>query len=105
MPRKLIRVNVNYCPEAYIFVCPGCGFDHIIYVQQVPGKNYDLWDFNGDLEKPTFNPSLLLSRGSPIHRPRCHSFIREGKIQFLDDCDHALKGQTVDLKDVSEDAS
>ena len=33
----------------------------------------------------------------------CHSFVREGKIEFLGDCTHALKGQTVDLNDVVED--
>lgn len=27
----------------------------------------------------------------------CHSFIRDGQIQFLSDCTHALAGQTVPL--------
>jgi hypothetical protein len=26
----------------------------------------------------------------------CHSFVRDGQIQFLGDCTHALKGQTVE---------
>ena len=30
----------------------------------------------------------------------CHHFIRDGKIQFLGDCTHALRGQTVDLPDI-----
>lgn len=30
-------------------------------------------------------------------RPRCHSFIRDGQIQFLGDCGHALAGKTVAL--------
>lgn len=29
----------------------------------------------------------------------CHSFVRAGKIEFLGDCTHALKGQTVPLPD------
>ncbi len=27
----------------------------------------------------------------------CHSFLTDGRIQFLDDCTHAMAGQTVDL--------
>lgn len=30
----------------------------------------------------------------------CHSFVRDGRIQFLADCTHAMAGQTVDLPEV-----
>ena len=33
----------------------------------------------------------------------CHSFIRDGRIQFLGDCTHHLAGQTVDLPDFTEE--
>jgi len=33
---------------------------------------------------------------------RCHSFVRDGRIEFLSDCTHALKGQTVDLPDLPD---
>jgi hypothetical protein len=29
----------------------------------------------------------------------CHSFVTDGRIQFLNDCTHSLAGQTVDLPD------
>jgi len=29
----------------------------------------------------------------------CHSFVTDGRIQFLTDCTHALAGQTVDIPD------
>jgi hypothetical protein len=29
----------------------------------------------------------------------CHSFVRDGRIEFLSDCTHRLAGQTVDLPD------
>jgi hypothetical protein len=32
----------------------------------------------------------------------CHSFIKDGMIQFLDDCTHALAGQTVPLGEFEE---
>lgn len=56
------------------------------------------WSFNGDLDRPTFSPSILVY---PSHKQgRCHSFVRDGKIEFLGDCDHALKGQTVELPEL-----
>jgi hypothetical protein len=53
-----------------------------------------VWGFNGDCDKPTISPSLLCK--SHI---TCHSFIVDGKIQFLSDCTHKLAGQTVDIPD------
>lgn len=54
------------------------------------------WTWNGSVDAPTLRPSLR-SRAPPIV---CHSFIADGKIQFLDDCTHELAGQTMDLLDV-----
>lgn len=76
-------------------------------------------DFDGNMESPTFSPSLLIQidRWTPpvtsenIEEWRlnpwdqkpvkhiCHTFIRAGKIQFLADCTHRLAGQTVDMVD------
>jgi hypothetical protein len=36
------------------------------------------------------------------HANQCHSFIRNGQIQFLSDCHHELAGKTVDLPEVEE---
>jgi len=95
------------------FMCPGCNTEHNINSS---------WTFNGDVDKPTFNPSVLVRTGhyASSHKGDCwctfneehkddptsykcsicHSFVRDGKIQFLDDCTHALKGQTVDLPEI-----
>ncbi len=92
--------------DAYIFQCPGCDESHMIpvghtieYRRRLKELNHSTveWGWNGSLEAPTFTPSLLVR--SPTLGV-CHSFIRDGKIQFLDDCTHRLKGQTVDLADV-----
>ncbi len=53
------------------------------------------WEFNGDFEKPTFYPSVLV-RGGDIN---CHSFIKNGMIQFLHDCSHKMKNATVKIPD------
>ena len=71
------------------FYCPGCEGVHVI---RLAGPK--AWQWNGKLDKPTFSPSYLAGKGTDRV---CHSFITDGKIQFLGDCHHALKGQTVEL--------
>jgi hypothetical protein len=82
--------------------CPGCKKRHGVTVK--PRGDVIPWEWNGDLEKPTLSPSVLVNgmRGnsSPewdAANPRCHSFMREGKLEFLGDCEHELAGQTVDM--------
>ena len=60
------------------------------------------WSWNGDTGKPTLRPSILTTykHGDTTHR--CHSFVNDGKIQFLSDCSHELVGQTVELLEVVE---
>ena len=84
----------HYGGKAWYFKCPGCKEDHVI----TEGK----WKFNGDINSPTFSPSLLVhsvNKDNPDYF-RCHSYIRDGMIQFLNDCTHELKGQTVPLLDI-----
>ncbi len=81
----------------YFIECPGCKNLHPFHVAE---KHKIRWDFNGNLDKPTFIPSLLVNGSHP--ESRCHSFVTDGKIQFLSDCHHALAGQTVDLLPVEE---
>lgn len=57
------------------------------------------WSWNGDVEKPTLKPSILSDQGPELV---CHSFVNDGKIQFLGDCTHEFAGQTLDLLDVDE---
>jgi hypothetical protein len=75
------------------FWCPGCKSQHIVSI-----KGATPWDWNGDLEKPTISPSILVMP-TPI-QPRCHSFIRNGKWEYLGDCDHELKNQSVEMTPV-----
>lgn len=95
-----------------VFWCPGCGEAHQITVEGGPHH----WSFNGNVERPTFSPSILVDgvekltedeyrrvmKGEVIEprQKRCHSFVRAGRIEFLGDCTHAFAGQTVDLPDL-----
>lgn len=82
--------------QLYGFFCPGCECSH--WVQVNPAVS-PCWQFNGDCEKPTVSPSVLVNGITGSVGPRCHSFIKDGMIQFLGDCDHSLKGQTVPIPD------
>lgn len=83
--------------------CPGCKMDHAIYVKGYQHKA-PIWEWNGSFEKPTFSPSLLVRYNwGPEHAKHvCHSFIRDGQWQFLNDCTHDLAGQTVPMVSVDD---
>lgn len=82
--------------------CPGCGSAHVIRC------GAGGWSWNGDVRNPTFHPSVLVTyNGTDAGQEQadgrrappavCHSFVVDGKMQFLNDCTHALAGQTVPI--------
>jgi hypothetical protein len=68
----------------------------------VPFSGGSAWTFNGDTERPTLSPSLLLTYDFGDERKRyvCHSFVTDGRIQYLGDCTHPMAGQVVDLPEI-----
>lgn len=80
--------------DTYLFWCPGCEEAHIFTVRTDGGR--PAWSFDGNMQSPTFSPSLLY----PDKKPLCHLFLRDGRIEFLGDCGHALAGKTVPLPDL-----
>jgi hypothetical protein len=94
------------------FWCPGCDEAHAVTIDPGP------WKWNGDADRPTIRESILVRGGhfaaaggscwctynaehpedpAPFKCTQCHSYVTEGRIQFLGDCSHELAGQTVDL--------
>lgn len=110
------------------FQCPRCGEMHYIpysaegYAEGVTGP---IWQFNGDFDRPTVRPSLMVRSGhycdtfkegdscwctynaenpnqiAPFKCVMCHSIISDGKIQFLTDCSHHLAGKVVELPEIT----
>lgn len=76
----------------WMIICPACKKGHLFDKR---------WKFNGDMDRPTFTPSMLVYEIKD-YQPRCHSFVTDGMIQFLNDCTHDLKGQTVPLEEYIE---
>lgn len=94
MSAKISRTS----DKRWSFRCPneGCGFHQVD----------DGWTFNGDLEKPSFTPSVRcwwtgIDEGERVTET-CHFYVTDGKVQFLSDSTHAFAGQTHDLPDWSE---
>lgn len=106
-----------------MYWCQGCKHTHTV---RVGGENRPAWNWNGDAERPTFTPSVLVTGrdftekgeaeyeawvndGCPGIEPefeardkRCHTFITDGMVQFLSDCTHQYAGQTLPLPDLPE---
>lgn len=90
--------------NALTFWCPGCDGAHSVQHGAGTGPR---WGWNGDVDKPTLTPSILVTMpGNPNAGEQfkewrttrvCHSYVTDGRIQFLTDCTHELAGQTVDL--------
>jgi len=116
-------INPENGDEGLIYWCQGCNDWHTIRT-----KGATAWGWNGDVDRPTFTPSVLVTSGHLVPRydgggcwcdfnaeevskgnepsrfkcQRCHTFITDGRVQFLSDCTHELAGQTLDLPDLPE---
>lgn len=91
--------------KGYLFWCPGCQQPHRLDIRDSDNVTHPSWVLDGSLEKPTFSPSYLVNMEEGPKHPavRCHLFIRNGQIEFLDDCTHGLKGKTVPMEDFDDD--
>lgn len=84
--------------HVYYHWCPGCDEAHGIHVG---ARNHSgaSWSFDGDMERPTFSPSV---RCSSAGRTACHYFVKGGMIEFCGDSLHTLAGKTVNLPPVPD---
>jgi hypothetical protein len=88
---------------ALMFACQGCmefgGTGLHMLPVNTPGLSKPTWQWDGNLEAPTLNPSILSKRAED---QVCHSFLHNGEFQFLGDCTHSLAGQTVPMIDLPD---
>lgn len=85
------------------FYCTGCNSRHMVRHGEGVGPR---WCWNGDADLPTLFPSVLVTyNGSDAGKNGappavCHSFVKDGQIQYLTDCTHHLAGKTVELPEL-----
>jgi hypothetical protein len=93
----------------YKIKCPA-GHNHYINTKSPNGQGA-IWHFNGDLEKPTFTPSINETTGYYVdpslektksYSYHCHFVVTDGNIFFCIDCSHDLKNQTMELPDLED---
>jgi hypothetical protein len=90
MESAVIRPQIqNEAEDRYVFYCPGCRSHHWIRTR----GQHPVWSWNGSLDRPSVQPSILI----PLEGYRCHSFMEDGHLRFLPDCDHSLAGQRVPM--------
>lgn len=116
-----IRINCPGCGDRHVL-----GVRPIPegMIESPHAVNHAHWHFNGDYEKPYLSPSVHVRAGHyASHQGNeqdcwckyyerhpeqtrefrcyvCHSLVRDGWIEFLSDCTHALAGQRVELLDI-----
>ena len=109
---KLVRRSgqIGKLPT-YAHWCPGCNEMHDFAVEH-SFHDGSRWSYDGNPVAPTFAPSMNIRRGPfPTGSSRagqmevCHYFLHGGRIQFLGDCTHVLRGQTVPLPDIPASAA
>lgn len=111
---RSVAFNTEKTRTGVSWYCPGCKERHSVCTKSdVPGST---WYYNGNPDSPTFSPSVLVQgmqcitdelgnwtgdwvrdeQGKGIPQ-LCHTYITDGQIQFLPDCQHHLAGQTVPM--------
>jgi hypothetical protein len=79
----------NVIPGGLVtFDCPGCGWHHTLN---------DTWKIEWAGGKPSVTPSVLTKWGGNKEN-LCHLFVKEGMIQYLEDCTHEMAGKTIKMK-------
>jgi hypothetical protein len=87
---RLRSVRIDAQRTGISFWCPGCDRAHMVTTGG-PGA----WSWDGNVDAPTISPSIKVEAPPSV----CHSFVRQGQIEFLGDCTHPLAGQRVQLPD------
>lgn len=79
--------------RGYMHWCPACDGAHFICTEGAAPN----WTFDGNVDAPTFAPSVKITGGANGSDHVCHYHIEAGIIRFCSDSTHALAGQNVDM--------
>lgn len=104
-----VNAKLRRFEGGYTHFCPGCESVHQIWTDD---EDAPRWSFDGDLVRPTFNPSVRITYNGPDADTRrrdrrapsrcCHYFLHAGQLLFCSDSTHPLAGKTVPLPDLPE---
>lgn len=78
------------------FLCAACRSGHVVAIEGTKMPNGTSWKWNGDLEKPTLEPSVKYP-GPPV----CHFRLINGVQHFSDDTEFAaFRDKAVPLEQI-----
>lgn len=87
---KYRRAIYGHDRRSWVVWCPACDTTHMVT---------DTWTVTEhDDGTLTVDPSILLTQ--PPTTYRCHSYLRDGVWQYLDDCSHQHAGQSLPMVDL-----
>ena len=110
--KKLVRTTASNIGHW----CPHCNEVHFFRISRPEGTNYPVWKFDGNIETPTFTPSMRISE--PVYgkstiekqpdgsyrkvnwKTICHYNLTAGIVKFHGDGPHGRKN--VPLQDIPE---
>lgn len=115
---KLRRyVDAKGAPIGWSHYCQACRQIHVFNVEQPTRawpefgiKGGVRWTFNGNLERPTFGPSMLITAGGFTSeagkkvkkRTVCHYHLQDGILKYCADSPHAFANKQVPLEEIPE---
>ena len=89
---RLVSKKLFGNAAGYWHFCPACERLH-----PLP----EGWEFDGDVDSPTFTPSFRHSWGKE-GGPCCHYILTSGILNFCGDCTHDMAGLAVPLPDLPQ---
>lgn len=98
---RLNRFFRKVAGDGHAHWCPGCKEMHVIP---------KTWQFNGDIDKATFSPSVKITFPKGYYKNGefsteekiCHYILTDGVLHFCSDCSHELAGKDVSLPELPE---
>lgn len=93
---KVLRaVDIGVGRRGFAFWCQPCGATH-----RVATDGQSAWSFNGDVNTPTFSPSIKVTQPKGDFTRICHCWVTDGLIRYEPDSTHELAGQTVEMSPI-----
>ncbi len=92
-----IAVRNHQGVEYIYYWCAGCKCTHSVPTQR--------WNWNKSVESPTLSPSVrhfIQPRNGP-EQTLCHYHLRNGILEYCEDCPHELNGKKVPLQEIPDD--
>lgn len=75
-------------PPTVVFHCTGCKQNHAVPFTSIRPHTAGLWFFDGNLDKPTIEPSLRVLGGLDGKGTACHVIVTNGLLHYCGDDPH-----------------